>query len=376
MEGKRILILYAPLGAGHGIAAKAIAEAFAQNYSEFEVKTANVLDFSFEIFRAGLPGIFNYVTLKIPFLYKWTYDYLNHESRYNFLNRVSDAFIKKSRFVKFIKEFNPDFILSTNPLPMHLVSLTKHKKIIDILSANVCTDFGFHSFWYNSDVNYYFTANEDIKEALTKYGVSQDKIIVTGIPISLKFNKETDRKKIIDSLNFDENTPILLIVGGKIKYSVLRNIIENVEKKSALRFIVVAGRDKKLQKELENSSLKKNPKVKIFNFVDNIHDYMSVANLILTKAGGLTVAECMQKNLPMIVNDFIPGQEGDNVKYIVSHGAGIEAKNTKKAIKVIINLMSRPEKIVKMKENCRRIAKPNASRDITDFVAKSLEKTK
>src|SRR3989338_6358643 len=285
------LILYAPLGAGHGMAAKAIAEAFAQNYSEFEVKTANVLDFAFEIFRAGLPGIFNYMTLKIPFLYKWTYDYLNHESRYNFLNRVSDAFIKKSRFVKFIKEFNPDFILSTNPLPMHLVSLTKHKKIIDILSANVCTDFGFHSFWYNSDVNYYFTANEDIKEALTKYGVSQDKIIVTGIPISLKFNKETDRKKIIDSLNFDENTPILLIVGGKIKYSVLRNIIENVEKKSALRFIVVAGRDKKLQKELENSSLKKNPKVKIFNFVDNIHDYMSVADLILTKAGGLTVAE-------------------------------------------------------------------------------------
>jgi len=211
---------------------------------------------------------------------------------------------------------------------------------------------------------------------LTKYGVSQDKIIVTGIPISLKFNKETDRKKIIDSLNFDENTPILLIVGGKIKYSVLRNIIENVEKKSALRFIVVAGRDKKLQKELENSSLKKNPKVKIFNFVDNIHDYMSVANLILTKAGGLTVAECMQKNLPMVINDFIPGQEGDNVKYIVSHGAGIEAKNTKKAIKVIINLMSRPEKIVKMKENCRRIAKPNASRDIADFVAKSLEKTK
>src|SRR3989344_1721593 len=87
MEGKRILILYAPLGAGHGIAAKAIAEAFAQNYSEFEVKTANVLDFSFEIFRAGLPGIFNYVTLKIPFLYKWTYDYLNHESGYNFINQ-------------------------------------------------------------------------------------------------------------------------------------------------------------------------------------------------------------------------------------------------------------------------------------------------
>ena len=130
MENKRILILYAPLGAGHGMAAKAIAEAFAQNYPEFEIKTANVLDFAFEIFKQALPRVFVYISSKVPFLYKWVYDGFNNQTRYNFLNRVSDVFIKKSHFVKFINEFNPDFIISTNPLPMQLVSLTKHKKII------------------------------------------------------------------------------------------------------------------------------------------------------------------------------------------------------------------------------------------------------
>lgn len=374
MESKRILILYAPLGAGHGMAAKAIAEAFAQNYPEFEVKTANVLDFAFEIFRAGLPGTFNYVTSKIPFLYKWLYNYFNHQSRYAFLNYTSDTFIRKSRFVGFIKEFNPDFILSTNPLPMHLVSLTKHKKIIDILSANVCTDFGFHSFWYNSDVNYYFTANDSIKDELIKYGVGQDKIIITGIPIGSKFNKETDRQKTLDSLGFNANIPTLLIVGGKIKCGAVLDIINNIEKNFTAQFIIVAGRDKKLQKELEKTGLKKNSKVKIFGFAGNLQEYMSVADLALTKAGGLTVAECMQKNLPMIVNDFIPGQEEDNVKYIVSHGAGIEAKNTKEAIKIIADLMSHPQKIAEMKENCKKIAKPAASKDLADFVVKILEK--
>ena len=370
MENKRILILYAPLGAGHETAAKAIEEAFAQNYPEFEVKTANVLDFAFEIFRAGLPGVFVYVSSKIPFLYKWIYDGFNRQSRYNFLNHTSDVFIKKSHFVKFINEFNPDFILSTNPLPMQLVSLTKHKKIIDILSANVCTDFGFHSLWYNPDVNYYFAANENIRKSLAEHGVKDDKISITGIPTSAKFNKETGRQKILESLNFNANIPTLLIVGGKMNYTILSKIIKNIQEKKETQFIIAAGRDKKLQRDLEKSDLKKKRNIKIFGFVDNLQDYMGSADLILTKAGGLTVAECMQKNLPMVINDFIPGQEEDNVKYIVDNGAGVEAKNTKEAIKIIIDLFESPEKIAKMKENCKKIAKPNAAKDLADFVAK------
>lgn len=367
---KRILILYAPLGAGHGTAAKAIAEAFALNYPEFEVKTANVLDFAFEIFRAGLPGAFNYTTSKIPFLYKWIYNYFNRQSRYNFLNQMSDVFIKRSHFVKFINEFNPDFILSTNPLPMQLVSLTKHKKIIDILSANVCTDFGFHSLWYNKDINYYFVANEDIKKALIEHGVGQEKIAVTGIPISLKFSREIDRQKILENLNFNANTPTLLIVGGKMEYGILSKIVKKMQEKIEMQFIVVAGRDEKLQKQLGKSYLGKNSKVRIFGFIDNIQDYMEASDLILTKAGGLTVAECIQKNLPMVINDFLPGQEEDNVKYIVDNGAGVQAKNTKEAVKIITGLFASPEKIKKMKENCEKISKPNASKDLADFVAK------
>ena len=356
------------------MAAKAIAGAFVLNYPEFEVKTANVLDFAFEIFRQGLPRAFVYVTSKIPFLYKWIYRCFNHQNRYNFLNHVSDAFVKKSHFVKFINEFDPDFILSTNPLPMQLVSLTKHKKIIDILSANVCTDFGFHSLWYNRDVNYYFVANEDIKKALTKHGVSQDKIIVTGIPTGSKFNKETDRLEVLDNLNFNTNVPTLLIVGGKIKYSVVLKIIKEVRERVLTQFIIVAGRDKKLQKALEKSNIKKYPDVRTFDFVDNLEDYMAISDLILTKAGGLTVAECIQKNLPMVISDFLPGQEEDNVKYVVSRGVGLEAKNTNKAINIISDLLSSPGKIAKMKENCKKIAKPNSAKDLVDFVAGNLKK--
>ena len=370
---KRILILYVPLGAGHGMAARAIEEAFFKNYPDFEIKNINVLDFAFEIFRAGLPKVFNYVTRRIPFLYKLMYDCFDRRSWNCYLNRASGAFIKSSRFVEFVKEFNPDFILATNPLPMQLVSLTKHQKIIDILSANVCTDFGFHSLWYNPDVNYYFVANEDIKKSLIGHGAAADKIIITGIPIASKFSKNLDRQEILSRLGLKENFPVLLIVGGKMKYNTLSKTIKKINAKISAQFIVVAGRDEKLEKKLANSRLKNYPNIKIFGFVKNLEDYMTVSNLILTKAGGVTVAECLQKELPMIINDFIPGQEEDNVKYVVKNGAGFEIKNTKEAVKIIVDLLAKPEKIKRMKENCRKIARPSAAKELADFVASKLK---
>lgn len=371
--GKKVLVLYAPLGAGHFAAAKAIVETFELNYSEIEIKNVNVLDFAFDIFKQGLPFAFTYVASKIPVLYKWIYNYCNHQSRYKYLNHTSDAIMRKSKFVKFIKDFNPDFILSTNPLPMQLVSKTKQKNIIDIMSANVCTDFGFHSLWHNPDVNYYFISNEEIKNKLLAHNVKENKIEITGIPIESRFNKKIDCNKVLDDLSFNKENPILLIVGGKLKYNRLLNIIDGIKEKiNNAQFIVVAGRDKKLQNQLRLSHIGKDPRVKVFNFVNNLYDYMSVADLILTKAGGLTVAECLAKNLPMIIDGVIPGQEDDNVEYVVKHGAGIKVNGAREAVNVIVDLLNDEHRLAKMKENCKIIAKPHAAKDIVNFIVSKI----
>ncbi|TSC95164.1 MAG: UDP-N-acetylglucosamine:LPS N-acetylglucosamine transferase [Parcubacteria group bacterium Licking1014_1] len=373
MQKKKVLILHAPLGAGHETAAKAIAEAFLLRYPNIEIKSADVLDFSYEIFKQTLPKAFYFLTFYIPFLYKLFYDYSNHRSRYKFLNHVSSAFLKKSRFVKFINDFNPDFIISTNPLPMQLVSKTKEKNIIDILSANVCTDFGFHTFWHNADVNYYFAANEKIKRALISYGAIPESVKVTGIPISSKFSKLSDRQKTLGELGFDVSMPVLLIVGGTTAYGKLMNIIGELKKRNNLiQFIVVAGRDENLQKKLKKSKINSDPLIRTFGFVNNLDEYMTATDLIFTKAGGLTIAECLTKGLPMVIYDIIPGQEEDNLNYVVSHGAGIKAENIKKSVEAVVDFFSQPEKLAKMKENCRKIAKPNAANDLADFVASIL----
>ncbi len=373
MQKKKVLILHAPLGAGHGVAAKAIAEAFLLRHPDIEVKSVDVLDFSYEIFKQTLPKAFYFFTFYTPFLYKLFYDYSNHRSRYKFLNHASDAFLRKSRFVRFINDFNPDFIISTNPLPMQLVSKTKEKNIIDILSANVCTDFGFHIFWHNADVNYYFVANQEIKTVLISHGADPESIIVTGIPINSKFSRLSDRRRTLDGLGLDSSRPILLVVGGTMAYSKLVSVITKLKKiNNLIQFIIVAGRDEIMQKKLKKSKIGRDPLIKTFGFVDNLDEYMGASDLIFTKAGGLTVAECIAKGLPMVISDIIPGQEEDNVNFAITHNFGVRAGSAQKLAKVIAGLFSNKQRILEMKENCRKVAKPEAASEIADFIASKI----
>lgn len=371
---KRVLILYNPLGEGHAIAAKALAEVFALKYPEIEVRNIDVFSFLFEIVGKTIRRSYNYVTTNMPFLYKWIYDFNNNRIRSNILNHTSNIISQKSNFVKFIQEYNPDFIISTNPLPLQLVSKTKEQKIIDIPSANVCTDFGFHSLWYNKDVNYYFVANEEIKKFLCEHGVSPESIKITGIPVSSKISKNLKKSEIINKLGFNNKNPILLIVGGRMKYNKLLKIVNGITRlNNSIQIVIVAGRDEFLFKKIQESNFKKNKQIRIFGFIDNLDEYMSASDLILTKAGGLTMAECLVKNLPMVISDIIPGQEEDNVEYAIRQGFAIEERATEKLIGEIVKLLNDKERLLKMKEACKGLAKPNSANEIADFVVSTIK---
>ncbi|OGZ71666.1 MAG: hypothetical protein A2904_01330, partial [Candidatus Staskawiczbacteria bacterium RIFCSPLOWO2_01_FULL_33_9] len=369
-----VLILHGKPGMGHLITANALMEVFKKDYSEVEVKDADAFDFLYWPLRYGYPYFYNHIVAKAPILFKIFYHSYDNELIEETLKIITSFFIKKAQFIAFVKDFSPDFILATNPLPLQLASLIEEKNIIDILSANVCTDFGFHSIWHSKDINYYFVATDEIKSSLLDHKVNLNKIKITGIPVRPKFSQPVDHNKVLESLNFSALEPILLIVGGQLKYSELLKVVSGIKAKNNLaQFIVVAGRDKDLQKKLESSELKKDINVRVFGLVQDIEKFMAVSDLILSKAGGSTTAECLVKNLPMIVYKSTPGQEEDNVNYLIHNGAGIKAKNTKEIIEVIVELFSQPDKLEKMKSNCQKIQKPNATKDIVDFVVSQIK---
>lgn len=375
MDRKRVLILYGPPGMGHLKIAKAIEEAFFKKYPEIKVKSVDISEYS-NYFLKNYASLYNSIVKNNPALFKWAFEYFENKKSQGFLNKIFFYFdSKKKNFISFINDFHPDFIISTNPLPLQVVSLIKQKHLTDIFSANVCTDYGPHSYWHNEDANYYFVANDKIKNYFIEKHVPENNIKITGIPVAQKFKNLKDTKKIINSLHFSDKYPILLIVGGQFKYKEFLDVILGIKNKNKnAQFIFVAGRDKELQKDIKTSILRSDPSVKLFGFTDKIDEFMAVSSLILSKAGGSTMAECMAMGLPMIINKTIPGQEEQNVGYLLENKAGVKADNLDELVEIIIDLFSNKEKLAEMKKNCKKIAKPNAANEIADFIASKITK--
>lgn len=374
MKNKKILILHGQPGMGHLMPAKAIMEVFLRRYPEIQVKDADAFDFCYKIFKRGYLYFYSYSVSAAPAIFKIFYNSYKSELVYNFFEKLAAFFINKRKMAFFIRDFSPDFILATNPLALQQISLIKEENIASILSANVCTDFGFHPIWHSPDINYYFIASENIKKSLVSWGVQPDRIKITGIPIREKFSRQINRNDVLRKLRFDSSKPVLLVVGGQLKYNDLLKIIEKIKiKNNSVQFIVVAGRDKFLYGKIKNSELKKDPSVRIFGMADNIEEFMSASDLIFSKAGGSTTAECMAMGLPMVVYKETPGHEEDNVNFLISNKVGVKVKDIEEASEKICKLFSNQAELREIKKRCKELAKPRAAYDIADFIVSKIE---
>lgn len=59
--------------------------------------------------------------------------------------------------------------------------------------------------------------------------------------------------------------------------------------------------------------------VVINGFVDNMAEWMTACDTIVTKAGPGTIAESLICGLPLLLNGFVPCQEAGNVPFVIDH---------------------------------------------------------
>jgi hypothetical protein len=84
---------------------------------------------------------------------------------------------------------------------------------------------------------------------------------------------------------------------------------------------VVAGSNEELKASAEEAARSVPQPVTVYGFVNNIHELMDAADLIVSKPGGLTTSEVLAKGKPMLIIDPIPGQEQRNCEVLLEAGA-------------------------------------------------------
>lgn len=348
---KKVIVFSAAFGAGHIRAAEAIIEEISRRDPELEIihmdcglfvnaKLYNLLKLTYISLIKYAPKIWGK-------FYHDTANILPNSAFQIFLNNLG-----REKILEYITSVQPCLIICTYPTVAGAIAQLKMEGLTKFPLAIVITDYSVHSQWVHEGSDLYIVGSEDVKKDLTGRGIDPTRIQITGIPVSSNFEAEHNRIEILARLGLKPNIPTILIMSGA--FGILKDIKElcvffaNIER--TVQSIVVCGKDQNLYKSINKIvNQAKNPVV-TFGYVNNVEELMSVADIIITKAGGLTVSEALSKHLPLIIYKPIPGQEEKNAMFLLKNKCALIANSLQEIREITYTILENPRELEKMQD--------------------------
>ncbi|HEY1788343.1 MAG TPA: UDP-N-acetylglucosamine 2-epimerase [Verrucomicrobiae bacterium] len=365
----RILIATVTAGGGHNAAAAALEEAWRAFRPDDAVERVDLLRFFSPLHkRIYADGYVKFVE-HAPELWGMLFSKTDDPKLVHRFSKWSRAFPSASRtkFKKHLQAFKPDAVLCTHFLPHELLGLLrKNGKASQPFVTTVVTDFEAHALWMDSCVDLYCVAADETRARLVARGVPPENIIVTGIPISAKFSSKFDLKAIRKTYGLRDDLPIMLVLGGGFGMGPVTEILAELDKAAGqFQTVVVAGRNEKLRRELAARD-HKHP-THVLGFSPNMHELMAIAELIITKPGGLTTSEALAMGKPLFILNPIPGQEAANSDFLLERGAAAKA-NRVEDLPFRVEQLTGSKKLSEMARAAKALGRPQAARAICDEV--------
>lgn len=373
---KKILVFYGAYGGGHIAAANSITNHIKENYPNVEIESIDCIEYINKYVNKISTGAYRELAKKAPWMWEMIYTHSNDGALAKFSTASNKIMAVKLK--NLIKEINPDLIISTHPFSSQMCSYLRKKGKINCKIATVMTDFHIHNQWlYLPEyVDNFFVSNESMKKALIEKEIPEEKIHVTGIPVSPRFLENFKKEEIYKEFELDpDKFTILFFAGGefglgrKTARLVLRAMIRLLKNAQVL---AISGKNQKMFNafskivERTNSS----DRIKVIKYTNKVPELMSISNVVVTKAGGLTISESLTSHLPIIIINPIPGQEEENAEFLIEENLAIWPKTNREILNTIKSFVRHPEKLDKMKEKTYEFSKPYATKEICEILLK------
>jgi processive 1,2-diacylglycerol beta-glucosyltransferase len=365
---KKVLILSAAVGAGHLRAAEAVEKAFKQSGAAEEIRNIDVLNYTNPLFRRLYGKAYIDMVNTMPEVLGWMYDSLDTPWQ-NERRRLALDRLNTQPLIKLLKDYKPDIAVCTHFLPAEIISWLKAKGKINFPQAIVVTDFDVHALWLCHHYEQYFVAMTEARIHLEKLGIPPEKITVSGIPIDPVFAEVKDKFEMREKYRLEKDKLTILVSAGGFGVGNIEHLLYALsDLKTPAQVLAICGRNEELKAKLEKLSAEKlnNEKItfKPVGYTTAMDEYMSAADLIVGKPGGLTTSEALAKNLIFVVVNPIPGQEERNSDHLLEKGCAIRCNNLPTLAYKIDALVKDETRFELMKQNVLRFARPNASSEI------------
>jgi len=188
-------------------------------------------------------------------------------------------------------------------------------------TVTVVTDsITINSLWYSGHSDRFLVPNEVTAQVMETAGVSRDMLRVTGFPVPPLF--ETLRGERM-APGPSRPPKVLFLVNPGQKHSL--DILKHLGEVEGIELSAACGRDEKLRATLQKIANSFSHPIKIEGWMENLAERMASSHLVIAKAGGATVQECLAAATPLIMSQVIPGQEEGNAELLTSENCGCTA---------------------------------------------------
>lgn len=223
--------------------------------------------------------------------------------------------------------------------------------------------------WLCRHFEHYFVALDETRMHLAKLGIPAEKISVTGIPIDPLFAEIKDKTAMRRKLGLDPARLTLLVSAGGFGVGPIEHLVASLlELKHRAQVVAICGKSAALKAKLERTAAKTsanaNVRLNVVGYTTAMDEYMSAADLMIGKSGGLTTSEALAKGLVFVIVNPIPGQEERNADHLLEQGIAIRCNNLPVLAYKIDTLLDDPDRFARMQANARAFARPHAARDI------------
>ena len=352
------------MGAGHTSAGKALLEAV-EAMGGGRGRIVDSYRYAASVVSQVVSSGYIGMVKTVPQLYRYLYDRAERATSIGPFRAWAQQFTA-ANLRPLMEAYRPDVVVCTHAFPCGAMAEYKRVYADAPPLVGVVTDFAVHGFWVHDVVDLYGVATEELRGALIDRGIAPHCIEVSGIPVRAAFGQASlPRTLLRDRLGLPQDRAIVLLMGGGLGIGPLQTMM-NALAAVNLPICVVAmlGRNARMAARVHEYARHVPYPVREIGFVENVEEYMHAADVLVSKPGGLTCAEALCAQLPVVLFKPLPGQEERNTRCLTEHGAAVRARTASEIAPHVEALLRVPESREAMRAAMATLRRPHASQTL------------
>ena len=271
---------------------------------------------------------------------------------------------------KIIKNFKPDVVIGTGGFASGAVLKVASMLGIPTVIQEQNSYPGITNKLLAKKANKICVAYENLERFFPK-----DKMILTGNPVRQDLINEASKSEAVAYFKLDANKKTLLVLGGSLGARRINQLIEKELDFLLSQNIQIIWQCGKLYLN-DYSKYNEKDNVQVVAFIDRMDLVYAAADVVISRSGASSVSELCIVGKPTI---FIPSpnvaedHQTKNAKAISDKNGAILIKESELETQfemVFTDLISNESKQLELSQNIKKLAKPNATKDIVEEIMK------